>query len=1300
MKKITKNTFLCLVFIVLLVFGAVACGGESAKVTLTMPKEATVEVGTSFVLTPEISGETQDKIEWTSGDTSIATVNDGVVVGVAAGVTTITAKLGGAEAVCTVTVKESVVVTVDPVTKQMVEGNVAKLVAVVKGSTEKAVWRSSDDTVVAVDEDGNVRALKEGTATVSASVGDKTAICEITVLGIKISFGSETVNVYTGSEGYTIEVTVQNGDASKVEWSSDNEKVATVNGQGVVTAVAEGKANITAKIGEKSAVCVVNVLTPTIALPESVNLYKTKTLKLTADTGDCTLPIEWKSQNEAIVGVSAEGVLTAVGVGETTVTATVGKVSATVRVTVKEVPVLALDKTALVLDKGGVTAEAEGTLVLTADGVVVTEIEWSSDAASVATAEDGIVRAVGAGKATVTANYFGFEIACAVEVKDFSGYLLVRTAAQFDRAIHPKGTNTVTQNIVLGNDIDMGGADLSYNPYNLNAIIDGNGYTVSNFTVGCNSLRSYIDYNIWNGNLNKALFWDILSGGVIRNIAMKNVVAYFGSGCGVLAIKNLGTIENVLIEVELNNRDWATERVGGLVGTVSGGKISNCIVVAKAFTQEEMREKTLKELGTAYGDGAFSKGYDGSDFPERGVASQGILVGRTDGGVVENCIAVSKDSDPDNDIFGGNLYGTKSAEGAGKNCALKTDDELKDPATFGTEWDRSVWQFEEGVAPALKNEGKVAPVIVEFLDFGGVFTDNKAKITAVVNRSESIVYASRNENVATVDENGVITAIAPGKAVITATSAGVTAETEIEVDFVFVNAAPVRVKKGERVTLQYACLNPDLTLEWSSDNEDVAMVENGVVAAKNDGNVVITVRMGEKIVKLTTITVYSVKIALDAEEKSVYIGNEFTLNASVENADVSEIVWKSDAKDVATVENGIVKGISAGVAHITATVDGVTATCAVTVKAVADFRLDQNVLNLDVGGIVRGKNATLTAFAEPEVPVSVTWRSGNEQVATVENGVVTATGAGKTTIFAEVNGAAVECEVIVKDYTGYIAVNDEASFRAIKNNTAAKYVLTADITLGGAYLDNLGNLTGILDGNGHKVSDFILGAKSLKEWLSLGEFSWDQKLWQGLFSGISGGTVRNLSLTGVTAFFSNCCGVVTASNFGTIENVFVEVALYNRGWATRNVGGIAGECGTYEGNTGVIRNCIVIASSKTNAEMQEWIMRETGKEDKSRGFCKGYDGDDLPDDGLRSQGLIVGRLGGDATVENCFAVSKESDPDLDIFNGNLFGVKFKQGVDCALKTEEELKTSALYGQKWDSLVWRTEEGKLPELRVW
>ena len=195
MKNFIKKLFLWLVCVAVLAFGAVACDGGSANVTLTMQNEATVEVGTSLVLTPEISGETQDKIEWSSGDESIATVNDGLVVGVSAGVTKITAKLGTAEAVCTVTVKESVIVTVDPVTKQMVEGDVAKLVAVVKGSTEKAVWKSSDDTVVAVDEDGNVRALKEGTATVSASVGEKTAVCEITVLGIKISLEKETLTV-------------------------------------------------------------------------------------------------------------------------------------------------------------------------------------------------------------------------------------------------------------------------------------------------------------------------------------------------------------------------------------------------------------------------------------------------------------------------------------------------------------------------------------------------------------------------------------------------------------------------------------------------------------------------------------------------------------------------------------------------------------------------------------------------------------------------------------------------------------------------------------------------------------------------------------------------------------------------------------------------------------------------------------------------------------------------------------------------------------------------------------------------
>ena len=215
-------------------------------------------------------------------------------------------------------------------------------------------------------------------------------------------------------------------------------------------------------------------------------------------------------------------------------------------------------------------------------------------------------------------------------------------------------------------------------------------------------------------------------------------------------------------------------------------------------------------------------------------------------------------------------------------------------------------------------------------------------------------------------------------------------------------------------------------------------------------------------------------------------------------------------------------------------------------------------------------------------------------------------------------------------------------------------MLTRDISLNGEHLSSLGVLSGILDGNGHTVSDFILGAKNLDEWLSLKEYSWEQKLWQGLFSDITGGTVKNIALKGVTAFFSNNCRVVAASNFGTIENVLIEVSLYNRGWATANVGGIAGVNGSYEGNTGTIRNCIVVASSKTNEEMAAWIKQETGKDDAKRGFCEGYDGDDLPNDGKRSQGILVGRMDG-GKLFRCFGGQR---PESGYIRGEFVRYKF------------------------------------------
>ena len=121
------------------------------------------------------------------------------------------------------------------------------------GTKKTPTFKTSDKKVVSVTENGTVKGLKKGTATVSAVVGKKTYKCRVTVEAPKLSASKKTVTV---GKSFTLKLS---GTTKSVKWSSKNPKVATVSKSGVVRGIKKGKAEITAKVGGKSYTCVVTV---------------------------------------------------------------------------------------------------------------------------------------------------------------------------------------------------------------------------------------------------------------------------------------------------------------------------------------------------------------------------------------------------------------------------------------------------------------------------------------------------------------------------------------------------------------------------------------------------------------------------------------------------------------------------------------------------------------------------------------------------------------------------------------------------------------------------------------------------------------------------------------------------------------------------------------------------------------------------------------------------------------------------------------------------------------------------------
>lgn len=275
---------------------AVALAGCGVKITnIAVPDAVTVEKGETVVLpvnfgtddapavTPETaatgeSAETDEKlakaaskltVEWTSSDESVATVDaTGMVVAVSAGEADITASVTDSEmsAVCKVTVKVAAkdITVPDSLDVKLNDCNETSIEATVSPADATDVevkYASTDEAVATVDKDGKVQILQPGECDIATTltqegkkvVEKKTHIKAFyEVEGITLD---KTEGILTAGNTVTLNATVlpeEIADETIVTWTSSDEKVATVDENGKVTAIAAGEATITANAGEKS----------------------------------------------------------------------------------------------------------------------------------------------------------------------------------------------------------------------------------------------------------------------------------------------------------------------------------------------------------------------------------------------------------------------------------------------------------------------------------------------------------------------------------------------------------------------------------------------------------------------------------------------------------------------------------------------------------------------------------------------------------------------------------------------------------------------------------------------------------------------------------------------------------------------------------------------------------------------------------------------------------------------------------------------------------------------------------------
>ena len=669
-------------------------------------------------------------------------------------------------------------------------------------TTNKAVTWKSSNTSVATVENGKITAVALGEATITATTADGTnlsASCKVTVEPTKvtsITLSKNTASLHVG-ETVTLTATVKPDDATDktVTWKSSNDAVATVD-NGKVTAVALGEATITATTADGTNLTATCAITVNPIKAASITLSQTTAELFPGDKITLTatvLPenatdkrVTWMSSNSSIATVSEEGIVTAVAVGETTITAKTAdgtNLTATCAVKVNPIKVssITLSQTTATLYP---TDQLQLTATVLPDNATNKGIEWESSNTAVATVSEGIVVAVAPGEAVIT-------------VRTTDGSNLSATCA-------------VTVKPILATSITLS-------------------QTAANATVGDRlQLKATV---LPDNTTDKSVTWST-SAPDVATVDAEGIVIVVGAGEAVItATTNDGT--NL----------QATCTLTAVPATVLATSITLDVTEAELGIG-----RTLQLTATILPEDVSTHGvtWSSSNDAVAIVNEMGLVTALAEGETVITAATVD----------GTELTAT---------CTM---------TVVPVKAERIELNYTEDTVLKLG----------ETLQFTATITPDDAT-------DKTVTWSTSDENVATVDEEGLVTAVGIGEAIITATTADGTelsASCTITVEPILAESITLDITKADMVeedVLQLtATVLPDettvKTVEWSTSDETVATVdEQGLVTAVAPGTVIITVSTtdGSDLSATCTITV-SPKVGIFHVNATNGEGQIFTLD--------------------------------------------------------------------------------------------------------------------------------------------------------------------------------------------------------------------------------------------------------------------------------------------------------------------------------------------------------------------------------------------------------------------------------------
>ena len=755
-----------------------------------------------------------------------------------------------------------------------------------------------------------------------------------------ISLNKETTELWVNeTEKLTVTYNPQDATTQSVTWSSSDESVATVAQDGTITAVGKGTATIIAKTqNEKEDKCVVTVKQPVTGITlnrKTLELEKGSTEKLTATVlpgnadGDKT--VTWLSSNNDVATVE-NGVVTAIGKGSATITArTANGIETTCAVTVG-VPLKGISFENNITEKT-LNRTEQFTLEVVfnpTDTDVDKTIKWSSTDTSVATVVDGVVTAVGDGETVITATASnGMTATCKVKV------------------IIPLNSISIKENtsILCGGTEKL---EVTYNPED----------TTDDKTISWTSDNEEL----------ATVSTDVKV--TAKGVGTANITATTSKGLEA-------TCKVTVLPVELESIIIKEQNI-----TINKGQSQDLTIVYVPENATEDKEITW----SSENDEIVSVNEDGKITAHK--------VGKvTITATAENGKQATTIVDVKSPLESISLNETEKQLNKGEtlqlNVIFNPDDTTDDKTITWTSTDNTVASVENGLVTAKSagtayikasvGELEVTCKIEVKVPLEGIKLNKET--TEILRRQEeklqvtlnpedatyegSLIWTSSDETVATVDENGVITAVKAGTAVITVkaiegenefTDTCTVTVKEIPLNSITINMPDFELGIGETqqlgIFIEPEDTTDDLNLEWSSSNPEIVSVdEKGLVTAISEGIATITVKSGDKesSVTVTSKIIPITSISLEGTDTKALVGSPINVRITVlpTNAtyDIEDLKIISSNSDVITVnEDGtvIAKGLGKAVLTVEAP-NGVKSQVEIeVVDSTADFNPEDN----------------------------------------------------------------------------------------------------------------------------------------------------------------------------------------------------------------------------------------------------------------------------------------------------------------------------------------------------------------------